>query len=87
MPKRKVYLGYMLRENWSVWFMEPDFQTSLPKKLTFNDPSKIREMAKRGVALNNLEAVAMLEHSLEIGRGGVWLELTEEQYQRLMAPR
>ena len=28
-----------------------------------------------------------LDYGLETGRGGVWLQLTEEQYQRLKVPR
>jgi len=28
-----------------------------------------------------------LDYGLEIGRGGVWLQLTQEQYNRLKIPR
>jgi hypothetical protein len=28
----------------------------------------------------NLEQIQSLDHGIEIGRGGVWLELSEEQY-------
>jgi hypothetical protein len=31
----------------------------------------------------NLESRQSLDHGIEIGRGGVWLELSEEQYQKL----
>jgi hypothetical protein len=40
-------------------------------------------MAKRGGDNLNLETRQALDHCIEIGRGGVWLELTEEQYVRL----
>ena len=31
----------------------------------------------------NLEARQAINHAIDLGRGGIWLELTEEQYQRL----
>ena len=31
----------------------------------------------------NLEGRQAIEHAIENGRGGVWLELSEEQYARL----
>ena len=51
--------------------------------MTLDDPQKLIEMAKRGGGLPNLEADQMLRHGIEIGRGGVWLSLTEEQYKKL----
>jgi hypothetical protein len=82
--KRKVYLGFQKRETWSVWFLQPDLQTSLPLRLTFDSEDKIRQMAERGGGFTSLETRSMLDHGIEIGRGGVWLELTEEQYQKLL---
>jgi hypothetical protein len=34
----------------------------------------------------NLESLQALEHGIETGRGGVWLELTDEQYGKLTKP-
>lgn len=31
----------------------------------------------------NLESIQALDQGIEKGRGGVWLELTEEQYGKL----
>jgi hypothetical protein len=64
-------------------FLEPDLQTALPRKLSFADAEKVRELVKRGGGLPDLESAAALEHGIEIGRGGVWLSLTPEQYARL----
>jgi len=61
--------------------MLPDLQTHLPRKLTFSDPQKFVEMAKRGGMDAGLETRAALEHGISIGRGGVWLNLTEEAIQ------
>jgi hypothetical protein len=55
----------------------------LPRSFTFNDPDKIRELARRGEALQTSEAKQLLDYSIEQGRGGVVLHLTPEQYRKL----
>jgi hypothetical protein len=54
-----------------------------PPVVHFSDPDKIRELARRGEALGTSEAKQMLEHAIEQGRGGVWLNRTPEQYGKL----
>jgi hypothetical protein len=66
-----------------VQFLEADLRTPLPRKLTFTDPEKIRELARRGEAWGDAESRQMLEHAIENGRGGVYLRLTPDQYGRL----
>src|SRR5213595_1863206 len=44
---------------------------------------KVREMAQRGGAAMSLDVLQALDHGIEIGRGGIWLELSDEQYQKL----
>jgi hypothetical protein len=51
--------------------------------VTFASPEKIVEMARRGGADWNLESRAGLQHGIDIGRGGFYLNLTDEQYSRL----
>ena len=82
-PRRRVYMSFMHREGWHCQFLEEDLKTSLPCKVTLDTPTKLIEMAKRGGSNLNLETRQALDHGIEIGRGGVWLELTEEQYARL----
>lgn len=41
-------------------------------------------MAERGGSCLNVEARQALDHGIETGRGGIWLELTEEQYARML---
>jgi hypothetical protein len=48
-----------------------------------DDPAKIIEMAEHGGGIPNLEAGQMLKYGIGMGRGGVWLSLTDEQYQKL----
>jgi hypothetical protein len=71
------------RQGWQVQFLEADLRTPLPRTLTFTDPDKIRELARRGEAWNDSESRQMLEHAIETGRGGVYLRLTPDQYARL----
>jgi hypothetical protein len=39
---------FFVRSGWQVQFLEPDLKTPLPRKLTFTDPEKIRELADAG---------------------------------------
>jgi hypothetical protein len=82
----RVYASFQCRKGWHVAFLESDLTTSLGKQLTFADPQKIVELAKRGGAKITSEDRAMLAHGIEIGREGIWLQLTDEQYDRLTVP-
>lgn len=82
-PTHRVYMTFFLRQGWHVQFLEADVKTPLPRKLTFADPDKIRELARRGEAWGTLETRQMLEHAIENGRGGMYLKLTPEQYAKL----
>ena len=79
-------MSFFRRQGWQVQFLEADLKTPLPRKLTFADPDKIRELARRGEAWGDSESRQMLEHAIEQGRGGVYLRLTPEQYARLRRP-
>jgi hypothetical protein len=80
---RRVYMSFMDRRGWWCQFLEEDLKTPLPKKCAVETQDKIREIVRRGGADMSLEAEQALEHAFKNGRGGVWLNLTEEQYQRL----
>jgi hypothetical protein len=69
-----------------VQFLEPDLKTPLPRKFTFADPEKIRELARRGEAWGNLESKQALEAAIETARGGIYLRLTPEQHAKLRKP-
>ena len=81
--RRRVYMSFMDRKGWQVQFLEQDLKTPLPRKLHFASPDKIVELVERGGGLSNLESRQALDQAIEIGRGGVFLNLTEEQYARL----
>jgi hypothetical protein len=71
------------RRGWACQFLEADLKTPLPRKLNLKDATKVVELARRGGALMNLEARQAIDHAIANGRGGVWLELTAEQYEKL----
>ncbi|WP_260738183.1 hypothetical protein [Tunturiibacter lichenicola] len=70
-------------EGWYCQFLEADLKTSLPRKLTFASPGKIREMYDRFGIDKKLEDRSALEYGINIGRGSVWLSLTPEQFLKL----
>lgn len=77
-------MTFMLRDGWRCQFLEEDLKTPLPKKLTFADAEKLFELAERGgCPMDDLEGRQAMEHGIEIGRGGMWLNLTPEQYAKL----
>lgn len=82
-PCHQVYMYFFKRGSWEVQFLLPDLKTPLPKKLTFADAEKIRELARRGEAWGTSEARQLLEYALEVGRGGIYLRLTPAQYRKL----
>lgn len=79
----RIYMYYMFREGWTCQFLEEDLKTPLPHRLRFADPAKIRAIVEKVGNFANLQDRQALDYGLEIGRGGVWLQLTEEQYRRL----
>jgi hypothetical protein len=81
--KRRVYMAFFQRDGWYCQFLEADLKTPLPRKFNFKTAEKILQLADHGGALQNLEARQMIDHAISTGRGGVWLDLTEEQYQKL----
>jgi hypothetical protein len=76
-------MHFMDRNGWYCRFLDEDLKASLPRKLIFADKEKLVELARRGGCHMNLEVLQAFEHALSIGRGGVWLTLTDEQYRKL----
>ena len=74
---------YMYRTSWMCQFLEEDLKTPLPRRYNFRDPEKIREIVRKVGSFADLQDRQALDYGLETGRGGVWLQLNEEQYARL----
>ena len=82
----RVYMRFeVIGQSWLCEFVD-DTRAAIPiRKLQVGTPDKIREIARRGGALKNLETRQMLEYGISSGRGGVTLDLTGEQYTKLRA--
>jgi hypothetical protein len=78
-----VYLSFQDRHGWQCQFLEADLQTPLPKRLHFASSDKLVELVERGGGITDQESRLMLEQGISMGRGGVFLRLTEEQYATL----
>jgi hypothetical protein len=59
-PSHRVYMSFFFRTGWQIQFLEADLKTPLPRELTFSDPEKIRELAKRGEAWGDSESRQIL---------------------------
>ena len=55
---------FSFRRGRQVQFLEADLKTPLPRKVTFADADKIRELARRGEAWGTSESRQMLEHAM-----------------------
>jgi hypothetical protein len=82
-----VYMYFQQKGGWYCQFLEADLKTRLPCKLRFSEEDSIREFVARGGAARTAESRKMLEYALRTGRGGVFLQLTDVQYQRLKESR
>jgi hypothetical protein len=85
-PFRRVYMLFTLDKDWKVSFLEADLMVSPLKRLIFADPEKIRDLARLGQALATSEARVLFDYSIGRGNGGLYLQLTTEQYSKLREP-
>jgi hypothetical protein len=76
-------MSFMQSKGWYCQFLEEDLKTCLPRTFTFATSDKVVEFAQKGGALKDLASKQALEHGIETGRGGVFLNLTVEQYDKL----
>ena len=80
--KHHVHMIFFRFARWHCRFTTERWQP-LSKRLIFRDAAKIRETARRGNGLIDDAAREALELAIEIGRGGITLRLTDEQYRAL----
>jgi hypothetical protein len=79
-------MHFMFRKGWLCQFVEEDLKTPLPRKVLFENDQKIWEMAKRGGFTLNISGRQEIQEAIRRRRGGIWLELTPEQYAKLREP-
>jgi hypothetical protein len=78
-----VYLSFQFRDGWQCQFLEADLQTPLPKKLHFASSGKVVELVERAGGFIDQETRLMVDQGIAMGRGGLFLQLIEEQYAKL----
>jgi hypothetical protein len=76
-------MSFFSRCGWCCQFLEEDLKTPLPRTFTFATSDKILQLAEHAGALRNLECRQAIEHGVSVGRGGVFLTLTADQYAKL----
>jgi len=81
--RHRVYLSFQHRKGWHCQFLEEDLKTSLPRKLHFASSQKIIELVEHTGGFTDQDALSMVNQGIEMGRGGIFLKLTEEQYAAL----
>jgi hypothetical protein len=81
--RHRVYMSFQDRHGWQCQFLEADLQTPLPKRLHFASSDKVVALVERGDGLPDQESRLMLEQGISMGRGGIFLRLTDEQYTAL----
>lgn len=81
--RHRVYLSFQLRNGWHCQFLEPDLKTSLPRKLHFTSSDKVIELIERAGGFTDQDSRSMVNHAIEMGRGGIFLDLTPDQYEKL----
>jgi hypothetical protein len=80
----RIYMSFFLRGGfWICRFLEQDLKTSIGRGRTFGSTDKVRELVDRTRTPLDLAGHQALEHALNQGRGGLYLNLTEAQYRKL----
>jgi hypothetical protein len=81
-PLKGVYVAFERKVSWHVVFSDGQTQKRLCT-VVFQDEQKLYELAKRGGALTNLEAKQAIELGIASGKGGLFLQLSPDQYAKL----
>lgn len=77
-------MSYFVRNGqWVCGFLEADLKTSIGRGRLFGSADKLRDLVVRTPTKMLSEDRNAFEHGIDKGRGGVWLEVTAEQYVAL----
>lgn len=79
------HLVYMYFHHCSRWYcgFRTETRKKLPREFRFENAATLREMVRRGNGLIDKWDREGFELALELGRGGVWLRLNDNQYRVL----
>ncbi|MGC2618889.1 MAG: hypothetical protein WA414_07590, partial [Acidobacteriaceae bacterium] len=76
-------MSFQTQSGWRCQFLEEDLKTPIPVSLQLVRQEKLFEIAERGGYRLNLEGRQAIQRAIDMGRGGIWLDLTEAQYRKL----
>ena len=85
--RHRVYMSFFARAGWQIQFMETDLKTVLPRQLVFADSDKLLEMFDRWGVDRKQEDRTAFEYAIKVGRGGIYLDLSHEEYLKLRIGR
>jgi hypothetical protein len=77
-----VFMHFRQRFGWHCAFRN-EARKKLPREFTFNSSATLRELATRGNGLVHKWDRDGFELGLDVGKGGIWLRLNDEQYLAL----
>lgn len=77
-----VFMYFRQHLGWHCAFTDEN-RKKLPRELTFKSSATVRELAKRGNGLVHKWDQEGFEIGLDVGKGGIWLRLTDQQYLAL----
>jgi len=80
--KHLVYMYFRESRGWHCGF-RTEARKKLPKEFTFKAAATVRELARRGNGLIDKWDRDGFEMGLDLGTGGVWLRLSDDQYRAL----
>lgn len=80
--KHLVYMHFRRCFGWRCRF-RTEAKKRLPRELTFRSAETLRGLALRGNCVTDKWDLEGFELGLEVGRGGIWLRLSDEQYRAL----
>lgn len=66
-PRHRILATFFVRDGWTVSFLEADCKTPVGRGMTFADPDKIIDLAKRGDVVFTEQNRRDLEH------GSAWV--------------
>ncbi len=78
--KHLVFMYFRKSGGWHCSFTN-EAREKLPRECTFKSSSTVVELARRGNGLVDAWDREGFELDLEIGKGGIWLRLTDDQYR------
>jgi hypothetical protein len=85
--RHHIYFSFVRQTGgWYCRFHLDDLvKTPISRRFSFRDPRKIHAIVRRGHGLSQAETSETLDQAIAAGYGGIWLSLSEKQYEALIA--